>query len=214
MGGVRVHECRDGPPRATDAPGFERERNREEKRHRRRLEPLPDPGGPCDGDRHEQVHIGPEALGGEPRLGQDVPRTGEDPQGIQTLRDERHLVGRAQAFGTQRRSPSSRHPHMEQQATQAENAARPGQDCTPAALPASGFLADRPLGTVHLGPQPRAGHCLEDCFNADRKGTRGNPHRAVQKIEGEPVFTAYDRADRAFEGGDLLGAVHAVDSET
>ena len=52
----------------------------EQESHGRRLQPFADRHRADHGDRHQQVHVGPQAASGIPRLGKEVPDARQDAQ--------------------------------------------------------------------------------------------------------------------------------------
>jgi len=91
----QLHQSGDGPAGAAHTPGFQGQREGEQKCHGGRLEPLADPDGPDNRHGHQKIHVRPEAPGRAPCLWQDVPQRNQDRQEIRNPCQQWNLMDNA-----------------------------------------------------------------------------------------------------------------------
>ena len=207
-----IEELGDRPPRPADAPGLEREREREQEGHGRRLEPLADHDGAADGDRHQQVHVGPEPPKGQPCLGCHGDEPGEHGNGVDQSGGQRDRVPAAHALTPERRTEAACQGGVKQESGDGRGTGDDGRRGGAAA--ADGRCCRRRLRPARARP-PRP--AFRDRGDDRRVGNglhvRRDGHPAAQEIEAEPRFAADDRTDLPAKRRDLFGTVHAGDAK-
>lgn len=107
----KIDKSGNGTARSADAPAFEGEREGEQEGDRRCLEPFADDDGAGDGDRHQKVHVGPQAERRVPGLDDDEANAEADGERIGRHLGQRHgfsvVTGeKPNGFGEAAREPN------------------------------------------------------------------------------------------------------------
>ena len=175
------------------------------------LKPFADNDGANDGNRHEQVHIWPEAPEREPCLRNDVPTLAKGRGSVDEPNQDGNLMRNASTFRAQDTGEATGQPELRQETEQDEKAAARGQGQPPMALP-PGRTPQCNLAIVSQQFCPHPGG-VDPCqhFRQGNAICSGDGEAPAQEIESQVVVTANERRDLPSEERDLFGAIHAVD---
>ena len=215
LGAVAAHDAHrrrreiqqrlDGAPCPADAPALEQQRQREQERDRRGFEPFADRQRAEHGDDHEQVHVRAQRPERVPGLRQDVAHPGDDRAEPGEPLGDRRAIG---AVIGDEGVPARRHVephHVQGDAREQQDAARERR-----VQRASIGRCRRGAGNGGRGAHPGRGDRLEDRLVGRSRPGGVHGHAPVERVEGEPLIAADERADRALQDADLLDAVESA----
>ena len=200
-------------PCPADAPGLERQREREEERDRAGLEPLADADRAGDRDRHQQIHVGAQPPQRQPGLGKDRKESGGDTGSVEEAHEERNRLLAAQPFAAEGRAEVAGKESVAEEAARDRRAGEDGQEQPSPAQTVARATADLAVGPPRLGRETRPAHPFQDGGVGDPMRLGVDRHPAAQQVEAEPCFAADDRTELAPQCRDLLCAIHPCHAE-